>query len=245
MKKVIITGATGGLGKGIADYLATKDYELILSARKLDPDKISESSTFYPLDFNDDDSTGRYVQWFKEAHSQLNGIVLVTPRPPLKNSLFPDSAQWQELFQSGFIGPLEFLKKMIPFFSEGGRIVIISGITSIQYMDDHSVFGVLRSMWLSQAKAMSYELGPQGIYVNSVSPGGVLTEEGIKKIEKKAQDKNQSYQKQYQESIRNVPLRKYAKPHEIGSVVEFLLSKNSSHITGVNLVCDGGFVRKY
>ena len=245
MKKVIITGATGGVGKGIADYLCTREYELILSARKEGPNKAPANSTFYPVDFSDFGSITRYEQWVQQNHSLLDGIVLITPKPLLQNTSFPESCEWEDLFQYGFIGPLEFLKKVIPFLNKEGKVVIISGISSVQYMDNHSVFGVLRSMWLAQAKAMSFELGPRGIRVNSVSPGGVMTEKGIERMKKKAQDKGLSFEEQYQESTQNVPLRKYAQPEEIGGVVEFLLSDHSNHMTGVNLVCDGGFTRGY
>ncbi len=112
-------------------------------------------------------------------------------------------------------------------------------------MPDHSSFGVLRSMWLAQAKALSHELGPQHIYVNSVSPGGVLTERAVSKMQEKAKINNRTFQEQYIQSVDNVPLRKYAQPEEIASVVEFFLSDKSNHVTGTNLLCDGGFTRAY
>jgi short-subunit dehydrogenase len=86
MKKNIITGATGGIGKGVSSYLAANDYELILSSRKEENNKIPKHSTFYLLDFNSLDSIVCYEQWIKEAHSPLDGVVLIIPKPLLRSS---------------------------------------------------------------------------------------------------------------------------------------------------------------
>lgn len=248
MKKVIITGATGGIGEGIAQYLASKHYDLILTARREERLKTLQAALkaeYHPVDFNNLDSISEYRSWIEEKGYKIDGIVIVTPRPSLGDALFPESDQWFDMFQHVFVGPLELIKQLIPYLNEGGKIVIISGFTSVQYIDRHSAYGVLRMMWLSQAKAMSYELGPKGISVNSVSLGGVLTERCVAEMELKAQKKGMSFDQQYAESIGNVPLRKYARPEDIGSTVEFLLSDQSNHVTGANLVCDGGFTRSY
>lgn len=124
--------------------------------------------------------------------------------------------------------------------------MIVSGITSIQTLPAHaSAFGVLRSMWLSQAKSLAHKLGPQNIHVNTISLGGVLTDYMKAKIEKKARDSNRSYEQQYAESIQNVPLKKYATTQEVSGVIDFLLSENSNHLTGVNIPCEGGFIQGY
>lgn len=251
---MIVTGATGGIGQGIAEYLADLNYDLILTSRSEDRlkalcesiDRLNvDSVQNQAVDFCSLESIQEYQCWMEKTDQKIDGIVLITPRPSAKDSLFPESGEWSELFQSAFVGPLEFVKLMLPHLNKGGKIVVISGITSIQYMDGHTMYGVLRTMWLSQAKAMSYELGPKEIYVNTVSPGGVLTEHGISKMQRKANEKEINFEKQYAESTHNVPLRKYAQPQDIASVVEFFLSSRSDHVTGVNLTCDGGFTRGY
>lgn len=252
MKNIIVTGATGGIGQSIAKYLAHQNYNLLLFSRnemsllqikntthKINPKIKIEIGTINYCDL----STLYASNLIK--NNDTDGIVIITPRPAASNQLLPTSEEWSEVFKSCFIGPLEFIKNCIPHLRKPAKIVLISGIASIQHMPDHNIFGVLRSMWIAQAKSLSHELGPQQIYVNSVSPGGVLTERAISKMQEKANNNNRTFQEQYNKSIENVPLRKYAQPAEIASVVEFFLSDKSSHVTGTNLLCDGGFTRAY
>ena len=123
--------------------------------------------------------------------------------------------------------------------------MIISGLSSLQVMPEHAAFGSLRAMWSAHAKALSYQLGPSGIHVNTISPGGMLTEHQKECIMEKARNNQCSFEEQYEKSISNVPLRKYASPLEVANVVEFFLSDKSNHLTGVNIPCDGGFTRCY
>lgn len=253
MKKIIVTGATGGLGQAISNYLS-QNYQLILSSRcedrlhtlKFNLGKAANSQIqCQKIDYSDRESAKEYGAWLESNLQKVDGIVLMTPRPILKNTLFPTPDEWQDFFQSNFIGPLDLLKTVIPHFNQNGKIVIISGITSTQLMPNCSTMGVLRSMWLSQAKSLSYELGPKGINVNTISPGGVMTEGNITRMPQKANNNGLSFEEQYAESVSNVPLRRYAQPNNIASVVEFYLSDKSNHITGTNLTCDGGFTRGY
>lgn len=233
-KNVLITCASGQIGTGITSLLS-KEYTPILATRsthslpenhlRIEAD-FSQPTVEYPLDL------------------PLHGIILITPKPKT-SSLFPENAEWTSLFQDCFIGPLSLIKSAIPKLVIGGRIVIISGISSVQYIPNHTMFGVLRSAWLAQAKSMAFELGAKNICVNSISLGGTLTPSFEKTLTQRAQRNNTSIEEEYQASVSNVPLKKYASLKEITHTVEFLLSEQSDHITGANLLCDGGFTKFY
>lgn len=254
MKKIIVTGSTGSIGRAITEYLIKHHYDVIITSRseqKLSElaqqlqNRTKEEIKFNPIDYLDTNTIISFQNWLKSTCKTINGIVIITPKPAVKQQLFPSEEDWINMFKSAFTGPIELIKHIIPLLAKNGKIVIISGLSSVQLMPEHSAYGVLRSMWLSQAKALSHKLGPKGILVNTVSPGGVLTPESIARIQKKAELNQCSYDEQYRKSISNVPLGKYAKPEEIASVVEFFLSDNSNHITGTNIVCDGGFSKNY
>jgi 3-oxoacyl-[acyl-carrier protein] reductase len=252
MKKIIITGASGDFGQSFARYLAQEGYHLVLLSRtQEDLDNVKKSLPksdqkieVETLTINYSQASSLQAERLQPCH-KADGIVLITPRPAIRNNLFPTPAEWEQLFQDCFIGPLELLKNTIPLLNKPAKIVIISGIASVQYMAEHSAYGVLRTMWLAQAKAMSYELGPESISVNSISPGGILTEKGIAKMQDRATLNHRTFEQQYEKSVDNVPLRKYAKPEELASVVEFYLSDKSNHITGTNVLFDGGYTKAY
>ncbi|MGQ3889996.1 SDR family oxidoreductase [Legionella sp. CNM-1927-20] len=253
-KNIIVTGATGGIGKTLSHFLFKREYQLTLLSR----DKIklfhlqnelqntsSKSIDVHTIDFANLISIENYINLLGPPQPKFNGVVIITPKPLTSASFLPFSYEWQELFNTCFIGPMELIRLILPFLNKSAKIVILSGIASVQYMPGKPLYSVLRKMWLAQAKALAYELGPKGIRVNSISPGGVMTEQGIKNMQEKAIEKNLSFEEQYRESTSNVPLRKYASPEEIAVIIEFFLSDSSNHITGTNLVCDGGFNRGF
>ena len=92
---------------------------------------------------------------------------------------------------------------------------------------------------------MAFSFGKEGIHFNTISLGGVLTESFISKVKEEAKDRSLTYEDLLSEKTDNVPLKKYITPYEASVVIEGLLSNFSDHMTGVNLICDGGFTRAY
>ena len=140
---------------------------------------------------------------------------------------------------------MEALKAALPNLSKGSKIVIIAGITSVQFMPEYGPACILRRMWTTYSKALSYELGPLGIHVNVLSPGVILTNFHEVRIANKASEKGCTYEEQMSQEVSSIPLGRHAQPSEIAQTVKFLLSEDSNFITGVNLVIDGGLTKSY
>jgi 3-oxoacyl-[acyl-carrier protein] reductase len=88
-------------------------------------------------------------------------------------------------------------------------------------------------------------LGSKGIHVNTLSLGGTLSPRYRDKINERALRAGLTFEAQLATETDNVPLKKYGEPAEVATVVEGLLSSFSDHMTGVNLLHDGGFTRAY
>lgn len=254
MKYIVITCATSGFGSVLAKHLAAEGKNLILIGRnekKLNDlqKEISKNANaslkLCTIDFSNNLTVEAFKNWILAQEIEIQGLVVITPRPKLKDNLFPTPDEWHDLVQTCFIGPLALLQATLPYYQPAGKIVLISGLSSLQVMPEHAAFGSLRAMWLAHGKALSYQLGPTGIHVNTISPGGMLTEHQKEIIMEKARNNQCSFEEQYEKSISNVPLRKYASPLEVANVVEFFLSDKSNHISGVNVPCDGGFTRRF
>jgi 3-oxoacyl-[acyl-carrier protein] reductase len=257
-KTVLVTGATGGIGTPLCRRLAKAGDSLILAARdavrlqalasQLDG---SSRHRVIPVDMSDDASTEGFGRELETMETILDGIVMMPPPLPRSFDVFPTSETWRRYFQASFIGPLALLKiaidRMRPDVSAGrrGKVVILSAITSVQVLGHFAASNTLRPAWLGQAKTLAFALGEHGIHVNTVSLGGILTEEYKGLIANRAKDAGQTFEQRLADETSNVPLRKYGNPEEVVALIEGLLSELSDHLTGVNVLCDGGFTRAY
>ncbi len=250
---MVVTCATGELGTAIAKVLG-RDYNLILTGR--DSLKLQalqkQLQVEYPwqyevcqLDYVNQASIVDFKNKISNFEQSVAGLVLITPRPNFAKNLLQEEAEWLQLFQTIFTGPLEALKATLPKLSKGSKIVVIAGNTSVQYMPEYGPACILRRMWTTYSKALAYELGPKEIYVNVLSPGVILTNFHEERIANKAVANDCSYEAQMSHDVAKIPLGRHAKPSEIAHSVKFLLSEDSNFITGVNLVIDGGLTTSY
>lgn len=248
-KTVVVTSASGELGAATARLLA-QDYNLILTGRNLVKLKALQEELrtrnagqyiIKNLDFLSRPSRDSFKDYLNQLKQPIVGIVLITPRPQFHGtSVFQDENVWLQVFQSTFTGPIEALRIMLPYLSNSGKIVVIAGTTSVQFQPDYGLAGVIRRMWTTYTKALSYQLGLRGTCVNALSPGVVLTDFHEKRIQKKADDNGLSYADQLKQEVSNIPLHRHAKPQEVAQAIRFLLSEESDFINGINLVLDGG-----
>jgi 3-oxoacyl-[acyl-carrier protein] reductase len=256
---ILVTGATGGIGQALCQRLAANGTRLILASRNRQ--KLEELSSNLPapngshvhlvVDMSSEGSISEFAAELDALPVSLEGAVLMPPQPHAANDPMPDPAVWRDLFETSFIGPLSLLKaaisKMQPDPSEGKRckIVIISGISSAQVLSHYATANVIRTAWVGEAKTLAVALGERGIHVNTLSLGGTLSPWYRDAIGKRAIASSRTFEERLANETDNVPLKKYGTPEEVASAVEGLLSSFSDHMTGLNILHDGGFTRSY
>ena len=257
MSTFLITGASGGIGSAVCLRLANSGHHLVLAAR--DMDRLIALQTSLPgeghqviaVDMASDQSIEEFSARLGSLELRLDGAVLMPPQPHAANDPLPDSEVWRTLFQTSFIGPLATLKaalaRMRPDVAKGQRakVVIISGISSGQVLGHYATSNVIRTAWLGEAKTLAFALGERNIHINTLSLGGTLTPNYRESIAKRAAAAGQAFDDRLDAETDNVPLRKYGEPSEVAIAVEGLLSPFSDHMTGLNLMHDGGFTRAY
>ena len=255
MATFLISGATGGIGRAICRRLAG-DNTLVLTARnrgRLDAlaEELGGRHLVMPADIADDQSVSQLAASMKANGVVLDGMVLMPPQPHADSDPMPSPEVWRQLFQSSFIGPLSLLKAAIgcmapdPAAGRRAKVVIISGISSAQVLGHYATSNVIRTAWLGEAKTLAFAYGPRGIHLNTLSLGGTLSPWYRDKIAERAGKAGVSFDEQVLAETDNIPLRKYGEPDEVAGVVEALLSPVSDHLTGINLLHDGGFTRAY
>ena len=253
----LITGATGGIGEAICKRLAASGHRLVLAARGTERLQALMSSLpgsghlAIKLDMSNEASVADLTLRLSERQVALDGVVIMPPQPHAHAEPLPEPAVWRELFETSFIGPLSVLKGAItamhpdPKAGKRCKVVIISGISSAQVLSHYATANVIRTAWLGEAKTLAFALGPKGIHVNTLSLGGTLSPWYREAITKRGASAGLSFEEQLAKETENVPLGKYGEPTEVATVVEELLSSFSDHMTGLNILHDGGFTRAY
>ena len=259
-KTILVTGATGGIGLAVCDRLAKGGATLLLAARDasklqslcaLLPNTGHDGHTWISVDMTLDESVKQFAEELSTRSVILDGIVLMPPQDPPTSDPLPTSEKWREILQNSFVGPLALLKaamgamKPDPANGRRSKVVIISGISSAQVMGNYASSNVIRCAWLAEAKTLAFAFGDQGIHVNTLSLGGTLTPGYTASLESRAAKAGVSFEHRRAEETSNVPLRKYGTPDEVAGAVEGLLSVFSDHMTGLNVLHDGGFTRAY
>jgi len=248
-KTILVTGATGGIGSRVSRLICENAGRVLLVGRNpqaltaLDA-SLNQTGSVAPraltVDFADADSVGRCVEALRRGRLPLHGVVLICPSVPKSEAMIPADTEWREALDLCFVNPLSLLRAALDNMAADGRIVVVSGIASVQVFTSLPITNVVRMAWLAEAKFLAMRLGERRIRVNTVSLGGTLTEQFAARLARR-----QPMDVPPEESPDTIALGEFGDPDDAAYVVVSLLSRFTNHITGTNVVFDGGLTRAY
>ncbi|WP_371068917.1 SDR family NAD(P)-dependent oxidoreductase [Sediminibacillus sp. JSM 1682029] len=232
---VLITGANRGQGKAIAHHLAELGAKVGIGARNYaEAEKVADSigedrAIPVPLDVTQESDWKAAVDKVVNKFNRID--VLVNNAGVLKRKPFTETTleDYQQLIHVNQLGVFMGMQAVIPQMEkqQSGSIVNNVSISAFAPISKSSAYAATKASVVAMSKAAAIELGPKGIRVNMIHPGGIETD-----MVKQGADVPAYYD--------SVPLGRIGKPVEIAQAVAFLASSESSYCTGTEMVVDGG-----
>ncbi|MFN3605044.1 MAG: SDR family oxidoreductase [Leptonema sp. (in: bacteria)] len=243
--------STKGIGYGIAKELVKKNHKIFIGSRnsKNLEQALKELNHIQPgnsygsiLDVNSFESIKNWVQEALKVFEFFDGILINYGGPPTGKFLEFSDQIWQDTFQYMLLNPIRFLKYIHPYLRENSSILFVTSFSVKEPVENLILSNVFRGAITALMKSLSKEWGPK-IRLNCILPGRIDTER-IRQIDseisKNTNKSTEEIKKMFEDQI---PLKRYGNIEEIGKVGVFLLTEESSYITGCNLSVDGGLLR--
>jgi len=239
-KTAIVTGATRGIGKQIADDLYSLGATVILTGT--DPGKMAGLNAsagkgsrrrYLHLDLLNEESIGAFLGTVKR-HNKIDVCINNAGTNRLNYVYETTTDDWDAIMKVNLRGPFILTREIGKMMKKRreGRIVNISSLFGVVTKTRRAAYTASKSGLIGFTKTAAIDLAPYNVLVNSVSPGFVLTDLTKRILTKKDIKELRAF----------IPLGRFGMPEEISKVVLFLASDLNTYITGQNIVADGGYV---
>lgn len=242
-KRVLVTGATKGIGRHAALSLAHAGADLALSGRDegelaslvRDVRALGRRAEAFAAELGDLAQVERLAA---AAHESLGGVdVLLNNAGIARIEPFfeTSAAAWDETMAVNLRAPFflaQAVARRMVAAGAGGKIINISSQAGLVGLAGHASYAASKAGMLLMTKVMALELGPHGIQVNAVCPTVILTPMGEQVWGDPAKG----------DPMRaKIPLGKFGYPVDVSGAIVFLASSASNMITGTEIVIDGGY----
>lgn len=236
-RSVIVTGASKGIGKGIARVFAGQGAKVLIVARTLADaeaaaEEIGNGASAFSADVGDWDQCRAMAEAAAARHGGIDVLCANAGVYPQTGIEDMDPSEWDLVMGTNLRGNFLSVKACLPALkkSDQGRVVLTSSITGpVTGFPGWSHYGASKSGQLGFMRTACIELAKHGVTINAVLPGNIVTE-GLGGL-------GDDYLATMAASI---PLKKLGVVEDIGYAALFLASREANYITGQTIIVDGG-----
>jgi 3(or 17)beta-hydroxysteroid dehydrogenase len=246
----IVTGGASGLGKAIAQRLASESARVCITDIQSDLGKECAAEagfTFLHHDVSDETHWARVIRQVEERFGRLDILVNSAGIAGPADAANPENSQladWRKIFAVNVEGVFLGCRSVIPAMKRtgGGSIVNVSSIAGLLPSPAATAYGASKAAVRQLTKSVAQHCAELKIRCNSVHPGTVRTPLFDRHVEGLALARRVSFETVLAEFQARIPVGAFALPEDIAAAVAFLASEESRHITGTKLIIDGGRV---
>jgi glucose 1-dehydrogenase len=247
-KVALVTGASRGIGRGIALCLAEEGADVIINYRT-QADEVEEVARIisdlggwaqaWQADVAQRESVAAMVAGAVEARGRLDIVVAnaaLTIRESVVEAAWENVQRVSQVSQFGVFHTCQLAARQMVAQAEvgrdGGKIIIISSILEEIPAAGSAAYNMAKAAINHLGRTMALELAPYRVNVNMVNPGWIDT----------PGEREFSSEEQLREGGKRIPWGRLGTPEDIGKAVAFLASDDADYITGATLRVDGGFL---
>ena len=245
----IVTGASRGIGRAIAETLAAEGMQLVLVARSRDQladvaGSLAGKSLVLVADLSDPAAATAVVTATIERFGRLDLLVNNAGATKRGDFLALSDADWADGYQLKFLGAMRCCRAAWPHLqATQGSIVNIAGIGGRTGTAEFTIGGTVNAALMNLTKALADRGVKDGVRVNAINPGSIATERLQTRLQSFAAERGIDMSRAEQEMARAFNIARFGEPAEVARVVAFLASPQAAYCQGSIVDVDGGVTR--
>jgi 3-oxoacyl-[acyl-carrier protein] reductase len=253
----IVCAASQGLGKATAQGLFDEGAHVVICSR--DAGRLQEAAgeivrkaptvraRVVPIvaDVTKPQQIKDLVAATVNEFGRIDILVTNAGGPPVASFPDLDDSKWEQGISLNLMSTIRCIREVLPHMRarRWGRIIAITSITAKQPINDLVISSTVRPGILGLVHVLSNQYAGEGIMVNSITPGFILTARQKEISDARAASRGISPEEYVAELVREVPVKRYGTPEELANVIVFLASERASFVTGATISVDGGLTK--
>lgn len=248
-KVAIITGASRGIGKAIAETLSAEGMSVALAARSADElESVAKSlpneSLVQAIDLREPDSANQIITATIDRFGKLDLLVNNAGATKRGDFLTLTDKEWIDGFALKFYGAMHLSRAAWPHLqASNGTIINIIGVGGRKGSAEFTIGGAVNAALMNLTKALADRGVKDGVRVNAINPGSITTERLQTRLRKYAKENSIDLDEAKKRLPREMKIARFGNPAEIARAVAFLASAQASYIQGAIFDVDGGATR--